>query len=163
MCLIIDALIRCPSKRKDTMRIMGRATGLLSGIALAIPILTPSVTSAAPVTQYVALAYSPLHVPGVFVGFSNALPSAEGASLKLCEKYEKGCKGAVWAFNGWVSYASVSSARGGNGFAYGSTKSFAANRALHYCTVYGGGSNCALRTVISTTPLIPRLSKGGTW
>ncbi len=146
------------------MRILGRATvGLLSGAALAIPLLTPSATSAASVTQYVALAYSRLHVSTDFVGFSNALAAAESASLKLCRKYEKGCQGAVWAYNGWVAYASVSTARGGDGFAYGSTKSFVANRAVHYCVVYGGDSKCVLRATVSTTPLVPRLIKGGTW
>jgi len=131
---------------------------------VAIPLLAPTATSAAPVTQYVALAYSRLSVSRDFVGYSNQLASAEGASLKLCRKYVKnGCQGAVWVYNGWAAYASVGTARGGDGFAYGASKSFAESEALHYCVAYAGGARCVVRTVVSTTPLVPHLVKGGTW
>ena len=146
------------------MHILGRTSiGMLAGAALAIPLLTAAPTSAESATQYVAIAFSRLSVSTDFVAWSNALASAESASLKLCRKYEHGCRGAVWVHNGWVAYASVSSARGGEGFAYGSSKSFAENLALHYCAVHGGDSKCRLRTGVSTTPLVSRLIKGGTW
>jgi len=161
--LIIDGRKRSAT-RKDTMGRLGSKTlSLLAGTALAIPMVTPTATDASPVTQYVALAYSRFSVSKDFVGYSNALASAESASLKLCRKYVKGCQGAVWVYNGWVAYASVSTARGGDGFAYGATKSFAESHALHYCVLYGGDSKCVLRTVASTSPLASRFMKGGTW
>jgi len=146
------------------MRILGRKTaGLLAGTALAIPLLQSSGATAASASQYVAVAYSKLSVATDFVAWSNALASAEAASLKLCRRYERGCQGAVWVRNGWVAYVSVSTARGGVGFAYGATRSFAENVARHYCVAFGGDSKCELRTDASTTPLVPRLIKGGTW
>lgn len=146
------------------MPVFGRkSVGMLAGAVLAIPLLTSTPTSAASATQYVAIAFSRLSVSHDFVAWSNVLAGAESASLKLCRRYEKGCQGAVWVHDGWVAYASVSSTRGGEGFAYGSTSSFVENQALHYCVVYGGGSKCNVRTDVSTTPLISHLIKGGSW
>jgi hypothetical protein len=155
---------RSSESKEEIMHILGgKSVGVLAGAVLAFPLLTPTATSATSASQYVAIAFSRLSVSTAFVGWSNALASAERASLKLCRKYEKGCQGAVWAYNGWVAYASVSTARGGEGFAYGSTKSFVEHLALHYCVTNGGDSKCKLRTDVSTTPLVPHVTKGGTW
>jgi len=144
-------------------RLWNRLGLLLAGSVLAILLVTPVVTSAVTTSRYVAIAFSRSRVAPDFVGRSTTLHGAEDAALKLCRAQEKGCQGAVWVSNGWVAYASVSTPRGGEGFAYGSTKSFAGNLALHYFVVYGGDSRCNLRTDTSTVPLVPRLIKGGTW
>ena len=73
----------------------------------------------------------------------------------------------MWVYNGWVAYASVHTRRGGDGFAYGATKSFVAKLAMHWCQVTqaasDGGGGCQLRAVVKTTPLNPHKVKGGTW
>jgi len=70
---------------------MRRAIAGLVTMSLITPALSPSMSAAAsakplPVTQYVALAYSPLDVATVFTAYSNALSAAKSASLKLCQR-----------------------------------------------------------------------------
>jgi len=154
---------------------MRRAIVGLLAMSLMTPVLSATTSSGAaasakslPVKQYVALAYSSLYAPSVFIGYSNALSAAKSASLKLCQtNIKKGCRGAVWVYNGWAAYASVRTPRGGNGFAYGATESFVTNLSMHWCQVTkatsDGGGGCQLRAVVKTTPLNPHKIKGGTW
>ena len=143
---------------------MHKVAGFAAAATLALP--APAV-AAVNVKQFAALAYSPLKVRTVFVGYSNALPAAKAAVLKLCQKYEKGCRGATWVQNGWTAYASVPGPRGGVGFAYGASASFADNVAMHWCLATQNSAPksgpCTLRAVISTTPLNTRKVRGGTW
>src|SRR5450755_2245121 len=125
--------------------------------------LTPSATG-----RYVALAYSPLHVGSVIYGYNTVLADAQSSALALCRKALKtGCRGSIWVQNGWIAYASVHGPRGGVGWGYGASKSFASNTAMKWClatqhTAPNMGK-CGLDLVMPTKPLNTRHARGGHW
>ena len=143
------------------MRKLVLAALIIPASASASP--TPSVTG-----PYVALAYSPLHVESVIYGYNTVLADAQGSALALCRKVLKtGCRGAIWVQNGWIAYASVSGHRGGVGWGYGASKSFASSTAMKWClatqhTAPNMGK-CGLDLVMATKPLSTRHVRGGHW
>lgn len=163
--LLVDHGLRYKLRARNQGEPMRKIAALAALIipASASASLTPSATG-----PYVALAYSPLHVGSVIYGYNTVLADAQSSALALCRKVLKtGCRGSIWVQNGWIAYASVHGPRGGVGWGYGASKSFASNTAMKWClatqhTAPNMGK-CGLDLVMPTKPVNTRHARGGHW
>lgn len=121
---------------------------------------------------YKAIAFAPSANSIPYVRSASTQAGAETSALSRCREsqsetppeYGRDCRGAVWVYNGWLSFESVSAPGAAWGAAWAPTRARAEYLALSYCESRPGGSGCTLRTIQVTQPLLRGVSaRGALW